>query len=250
MTSQDDLTIAAQMPGQKDLQPGIHESANQVIGLAPDIGLIAISISPLSTESSPARIAMEILMDDMQTNIPQLKSQIDDTDMTPLGTDCLQESLENINEYLYDQTASRFDTTQSAIANITALQYLNGHLSFVIGTREKCLLFKNNTLKSISDSISRPLGSKPNYHSKVLHETMSLGNILFVADTDDIDALGEDYIRLTLSRFPENLDMVLRQLNTKICRAGARQIPGIILCRINQECNLKKSWISMLKLVI
>lgn len=247
MAIQDDLTIVAQMPDQKDLQPGIHESVNQVIGLQPEIGLIAISTNPTSSESSPARITMEILMDDMQTNIPQLKSQLDDADMASLGTDCLQESLENINEYLYEQTASRFDTTQSTIVNITALQYLNGHLSFIIGSREKCLLFRNNELRSISNSVSRPLGGKPNYNSTVLHETMSLGDILFIAAIDDINALEEDYIRLTLSRFPENLDMVLRQLNTKISRTGARQIPGIIVCRINQECSLKKSWIGKLR---
>ena len=72
MAIQDDLTIVAQMPDQKDLQPGIHESVNQVIGLQPEIGLIAISTNPTSSESSPARITMEILMDDMQTNIHSL----------------------------------------------------------------------------------------------------------------------------------------------------------------------------------
>ena len=247
MAEQDDLTIVAQMPDHKGLQPGIHESADQVIGLEPDLGLIAISTSPLGIESSPARIVMEILMDDMQTNIPQLKSQMADNGRASLGADCLQESLENINEYLYDQTASRFDTTQPANANITVLQYLNGHLSFVIGSGEKCLLFKNNKLESISDAISSPLGGKPNYNSKVLQTTMSLGDILFIAATDDINALEEDFIRMTLSRFPESLDTVLRQLNTKISRTSARQIPHIIVCRINQETDLKKSWIGKLR---
>jgi len=247
MVIQQDLTIAAQMPGHKDLKPGIHESTNQVIGLVPDIGLIAISTSLLSTESVSAGIAMEILMDDMQTNIPQLKSQMNAVNTGHPGTNCLQESLENINEYLYEQTVSRFDTSQSTIANITALQYLNGHLSFIIGSKEKCLLFKNNKLKSISDLVSKPLGGNPDYNTKVLHETMALGDILFVAAIDDINALEEDYIRLTLSRFPENLDMVLRQLNTKISRAGRRQIPTIIVCRINQECSLKKGWIGKLR---
>ena len=247
MAEQDDLTIVAQMPDHKDLQPGIHENADQVIGLEPDLGLIAISTSPLGTESSPARVAMGILMDDMQTNIPQIKSQMADNGRASLGADCLQESLENINEYLYDQTASRFDTTQSTITNITALQYLNGHLSFVIASGEKCLLFRNNKLKSISDTVSRPLGGKPNYNSKVLYEAMSLGDILFIAAIDDINTLETDFIRLTLSRFPENLDMVLRQLNTKISRTGARQIPSVVVCRINQETSLKRGWIGKLR---
>jgi len=247
MAIQEDLTIAAQMPGHKDLQPGIHESTDQVIGLAPDIGLIAVSTDPLKAQSSPARLAMDILIDDMQTNIPQLKSKMGDTGMASPGTDCLQESLENINDYLYDLTASRFDTTQSTIANITALQYLNGYLSFTIGSGMNCFLFKNNKLKSISDSVSRPLGGKPNYNSKVQNKAMSSGDILFIAAIDDITMLGEDFIRLTLSRFPDNIDMVIRQLNTKISRTDTREMPSIIICRINQEYNLKKSWIGKLR---
>lgn len=239
MAEQDDLTIVAQMPDHEDLQPGIHESADQIIGFEPNLGLIAISTSPLGSKSSPARVAMEILMDDMQTNIPQLKTQMGNT---ILGANCLQESLENINEYLYDQTASQFDTTQST-TTLTALQYLNGHLSFVIASGEKCLLFKNNQLNSISDIVSRPLGGKPNYNSKVLHEAMSLGDTLFIAAIDVINTLEADFIRLTLSRFPENLDMVLRQLNTKFIRTGARQIPSIVVCRVNQVIDLKKGWI-------
>lgn len=247
MSTKDNLTIAAQMAGQKDLQPGIHENVEQVIGFDPGLGLIALSNSSLPDDTSPARMAIEILKDDMQTNIPQLEDYFGDAGQASPGTNCLQESLENINEYLYDQTSSQFVSAQSATANVTALQYLNGHLSFIIGSGVKCLLFRNNKLKSISDHVSRPLGGKPNYNSEVLHETMAFGDVLFLATIDDIKTMGEDFIRLTLSRFPENLDMVLRQLNTKLSRAGASRVPGIIACRINEETGLKKGWIGKLR---
>jgi len=247
MTTQDNLTIATQISGQQNPQPGIYETADQVIGFEPNIGLIAITTNPLNLESPPAKIAMEILMDDMQTNIPQLKTKMSNADQAILGANCLQESLENINEFLYEQTISQLSTPQSRTTSITALQYLNGYLSFIIGSGQKCLLFKNNQLKNISNAVSRPLGGKPNYDSKVLQETMSFGDILFIAAIDDVKTMQEDFIRLTLSRFPENLDTVLRQLNTKFSRTGASQIPSIIICRINQKTGLKKTWIGKLR---
>jgi len=247
MTNQHNLTIAAQIPGQKNLEPGIYQTTDQVLGFDPELGLIAFANSPLSTESSPAQTAMEILMDDMQTNIPKLNAQMSDADQTRLGANCLQESLDNINEYLYDLTASRFVTTQST-ASITALHYMENQLNFITGSSEKCFLFKNNKLKSISNTVSRPLGGKPNYNSEVQHVAMSSGDILIIAATSDIKTIGEDFIRLTLSRFPDDLEMVLRQINTKISHTGASQIPSIIICRINQKATMKKkSWIGRLR---
>ena len=244
MTTQDNLIIAAQIPGQKNLQPGIHATADQVIGFDSNLGLIAIATSPLSADSSPARIAIEILMDDMQTNIPQLKTHKRNINQASLGANCLRESLENINEFLYEKTASQFDTTHSVTTSITALQLLNGHLSYLAGPGQTILLFKNNNLKRLSNIVSRPIGDKPNYNSEIQQEVLSLGDILILTSIDDIKSVEEDFLRLTLSRFPENLDTVLRQINTKISHTGASQIPSIIICRVNQDADLKKSWIS------
>lgn len=240
------LTIVSQMPGQKKFDQGIFEGPVYVAGIDPSLGLMAISSSqPGGIEASPARMAMEILMDDMQTNIPQFVDEPVDSKKSAMGVNCLQESLDNINEYLYGQVGEQYDSTSVAATQLSAFQYLNGNLSYILGAGIKCLLLQNNKLKELSNASSHlagALGEKPLFESRVEEEALAMGDILCIASVGDISVIGEDFIRLTLIRFPKNLDTALRQINTKATRQDMKEIPGIILCRINQQTGPKKSW--------
>lgn len=245
------LTIASQMPGQKNFSQGIYEGSVYVAGIDPSLGLMAISSShPGGIEASPARMAMEILMDDMQTNIPQFVDESVESKKSARGVNCLQESLDNINEYLYGQVGVQYDSTSVTATQLSAFQYLNGCLSYILGAGIKCLLLNNNKLKELSNAsshLSGALGEKQLFESRVEEEALAMGDILCIASVGDINIIGEDFIRLTLSRFPNNLDTALRQINTKAIRKGMKEIPGIILCRINQETGLNKGWMGKLK---
>ncbi len=251
MDNQSNLSIAAQMPGYKNFTGGIIETPVYIAGLDPSLGLMAISSSPpVELEASPARMAMEILLDDMQTNIPQFIGNLADSKSSELGVNCLQESLDNINEYLYGQVGIQFGSTSEVATQLSAFQYLNGNLSYILGAGIKCLVLRNNDLTELSNASSHlvgALGERPMFESRVEDEALVTGDILIIASVGDISIIEEDFIRLTLSRFPENLDTALRQINTKSVRKGMNEIPGIILCRIDQKIGLKKGWIDKLK---
>ncbi len=245
------LTITAQMPGQKDFSQGIFETPAYVAGIDPSLGLMAISSSKTdSIEISPARLAMDILMDDMRTNIPQFIDETGGSKKPLLAVNCLQESLDNINEYLYGQVGSQYDSTSAVSTQLSAFQYLNGCLGYILGAGIKCFLLRNNELKELSNASSHlagGLGEKPLFESRVEDEVLARGDILLIASAGDIGTIEEEFIRLALSRFPMNLDTALRQINTRVLRKGMKQIPGIILCRVNQDTGLKKGWMGKLK---
>ena len=250
MVNQHNLTISAQMPDQMNFANDIYECAEFVAGIDQDIGLMAISTSKPGIEVSPARTAMEILLDDMRINIPQFAEDATESKFSALGVNCLQESLDNINEYLYNQVGVEFDSTAAVATQLSAFQYINGYLSYVLGSGVRCLLLRNNDLNELSNASSHlagALGERPMFESRVEQEELSLGDILFIAASGDINSIGEDFIRITLSRFPQNLDTALRQINTKANRKGMTKIPGIILCRVNQETQFKRNWMGKLK---
>ncbi len=217
----------------------------------PSLGLMAISSShPDGIEPSPARTAMEILLDDMRTNIPQFRDEIADSKSSGRRVNCLQESLDNINEYLYGQVGVQYDSTSMVATQLSAFQYLNGYLSYIMGAGIMCLLIRNNELIGLSNASSHlagALGEKPLFESRVEDIALAKDDILFIASVGDISIIEDEFIRLTLSRFPENLDTALRQINTRASRKGMKDIPGIIICRINQETSLQRSWIDKLK---
>ncbi len=250
MINRNNLTIIAQMPGQNEFVEGIYDAPAYVAGIDQSIGLMAISSSASTVETSPARMAMEILMDDMRTNVPQFAEDQTESKIMALTVNCLQESLDNINEYLYSQVGRQYDSTAAVSTQLSAFQYLNGLLSYVLGAGVKSLILRNNVLRelsNVSSHLTGALGEKPLFESRVETEALVTGDIIFIASSGDISIIGEDFIRVTLSRFPKNLDTALRQINTKVARKGMPQIPGIMLCRIEQDIDLKRSWMNKLK---
>jgi len=250
MINQQNLTITAQMPGHRNFVNDIFESTELVAGIDQEIGLMAISTSKPGIEVSPARMSMEILLDDMRTNIPQFDADITESKFSALGVNCLQESLDNINEYLYSQVGVEYDSTTMVATQLSAFQYLNGYLSYVLGVGIRCLLIRNNDLhelSNVSSHLAGALGERPMFESRVEQKELRKGDIIFIAASGDINTIEEEFIRITLSRFPQNLDTALRQINTKVSRKGMTQIPGIILCRVNQETSQKRRWMDKLK---
>ena len=68
-----------------------------------------------------------------------------------------------------------------------------------------------------------------------------------MAQTGDIDAIGIDYLRTTLSRFPDSIDMALRQIKTRASRNAASREPCIIIARVDELVAKKRGWLSKLR---
>ncbi|MCP3688852.1 MAG: hypothetical protein GY784_10600, partial [Gammaproteobacteria bacterium] len=103
MLNPDNLSIVSQMPGQHEFVEGIYEAPTYIVGIDKALGLMAISSSTSSLDTSPAKLAMDVLMDDMRTNIPMLAKAKTESKVAAMAVNCLQESLSNINEYLCSQ---------------------------------------------------------------------------------------------------------------------------------------------------
>ncbi|MCP4237115.1 MAG: hypothetical protein GY770_26630 [Aestuariibacter sp.] len=189
-------------------------------------------------------------MDDMRTNIPMLAKAKTESKVAAMAVNCLQESLSNINEYLCSQADKLYGSTAVVATHLSAFQYLNGLMSYVLGAGVRAFIIRNNNIKELSNAyshLSGALGESTMIESHVETTTLIAGDILFIASSDDISIIEEDFIRITLSRFPDSLETALRQINTRVARKATSQAPGIILCRVMQNTVLKRSWVGKFK---
>ena len=246
MSKKLNISIVTQLPGGVIAEPGIHQTAQGVIGVNQALGLMVMAVSETGFAPSSAFKAVEILLDDMQTNLLQFENQPIALGEEFFVTNCLRESLENINDYFQLESNREPVSTLDMAVKITAIQYFDGILSYISMGSFCCLLFSQGELKKLQHNPGK-LGDSVAFEAHIQALDISPGDILIILDTITIEIIGLDYLHKTLSRFPESLEMVLRQINTRVTHSGQAQKPGIIMGRIDQEVSSSPGWIDKLR---
>lgn len=197
-------------------------------------------------DGAAASTAMAVLLDDMGTNLSATQTSLGKSNPGQFITQCLQESLDNINEYLHFQHGKKKISMQSVYTSLAVMQYFEGNLGYIVMAGFSCLLFRQdklNLLASTSRVIPCILGENPVFEGQVQSKVVQQGDILVMAQTSDIDAIGIDYLRTTLSRFPDSTEMALRQINTRTNRHSTSSELGIVLARVDELAGQKRSWL-------
>lgn len=245
MKLNDRVTLFAQTKTGQITDEGIHSSGRELLGLSAELGLLVLA----QGYPASAQISLEILLDDMSLNQPAI-----DVNSSQAGAEaalCLSESLDNINEYLNSQTDTQTDdlaAEQGGVA-MAAIMLLGNQLSCVQLGVLCCLRYSAEQLQAVTKESAVPdqLGQGQSIHPSILQHELVEGDIFILTTNKFVQEITLEFMRLTLSRFSDNLDMAMRQINTRALRNGLAQKPDIVLCRIDPISDSSKSWLGKLR---
>ncbi|MBC8211925.1 MAG: hypothetical protein H8E21_12755 [Gammaproteobacteria bacterium] len=237
------VTLLAQLDSGLYTDSGIQSSDHQTVGIDLDAGLMVVA----QGESALSRQSIEILIDDMQLNlVPQEGNKQPANYRAKL---CLQESLFNIHEYLLPRLSVNTASGLQQRVELGILQLAENTLLCSSLGALSCLRYRDNQLLELSNRSSTKgrLGRDKTIQPFILEQDLQVGDILLLAHEHFLKEISLEFIRLTLSRFSDNLEMALRQINTRHARNGASRKPELLLCRIDQLMVQKRGWFNSLR---
>ena len=150
MSTNYQLTIYTLLPDQQQVGEGVHIIRDSVIGISYGHGLIAMATGNPGADSVAASKSVEILIDDMETNLSATQTGFGRTAPNTFVVQCVRESLDNINEFLHFQLSKSQVSAQDAHTSLAAVQYFEGHFGCFIMDGFSCLLFRQDELTALS----------------------------------------------------------------------------------------------------
>ena len=196
---------------------GLHGERGRVIGVDPDLG-VAVLAWCADAESASARVAVEILLDDMQSNLQSIT--LSEVMEEAPGLACLRESLDNIAEYLREQGGDA--------VSLAALQIdEQGRANLALAGGVVALARREPVLRLDAGS-SAPLGAADPADPLLIELPAQGLDCLLLLPLADEAGIGPDYVQVSLGRFCDTPDMLLRQLGVRAQRQGLEHAPMLM----------------------
>ncbi len=214
------LVFLAQDERGARFERGLQGDGPNVVGLDPSLGLALLSRSA-PQRARAARVAAEVLMDDMQANLSSV-AQSEFAEEAP-GLLCLRESLANIEEYLLEE--------QLGEVSLAALQVDEaGRISLALTGDVVCHLKSERMQRLVPGT--PPLGS--GLPARPLLEELPRATTcsLLLLPQDEETAIGTEYVQVSLGRFHDAPDMLLRQLSLRAQRNGLETAPNLLFVSV------------------
>jgi len=246
MNLKESIKLVAQLGNELFSEKSIQVFANDVVGINPELGLMVLAASSNQGDSTTASKSVEIMLDDMQLNLNSTRQ--DSPHIASVVSRCISESLENINEYLYFQAQRSTSIETDRGVDLSVIQILPNTISCGNIGNLNCVLFSNSEMVKLNNEsmAEQKLGIKSSLQSKIIEHDFAVGDILILSAPELMSRLGEEFIRVTLSRFDENLEMAIRQINTRALHHGFKHKPTLILCRKIHSIEASRSWFNKL----
>lgn len=245
MTDQIDPSTLIQLPGGQMVSAGVHVLDDCVFGIGQFPRLIAIAQPEDGVDVSAASTAIEIFLDDMQTNLGEHSETVVQTEDKNFAKTCMQESFDNINEYLNRQARAKQVSDSDQLVAITALHIGSNYFHYYTIGCFGCYLSSGGKILNLghkSEERFEILGANPEFSSSVQTQDIYQDDLILVGRNSEIESVGLDFIRMTLSRFPDELDVVIRQLNTRALHSGLKHPPGWIIAKSQSKSAIKTGW--------
>ncbi len=231
------ISLLAQQNGELLTTDGIHAGVTSALCLDSARGLLALSLGETPT------IALEVLQDDMSLNMEQALQLVSGS---ASGVSlCLQESLDNINEFLLHKRASANPAVELGVMQLGNHQLSAYVCGSIYGARCRA-----DQLELLCDEARiQPLpGAQATFTPQLIELDFQVNDLFLLTTEAVFNALEADFIRLTLARFNDNLHMALRQINTRAMRNGLPDKPLMMLCRIEKaEKSAGSNWFRRLR---
>ncbi len=246
MNLKQSITIVAQIDNEQFSDKNIQVFAHDAVGINPQLGLMVLAASADQGDSDAAAKSVEIMLDDMELNLKPTRQE--SRHIASEVSRCIAESLENINEYLCFQTERIASIETDRGINLSVIQIQPNSISCGNIGNLNCVLFSNNEIVMLNNDpvAEQKLGVNTSLQSKITEHDFVVGDILILSSPELMTQLGEDFVRVTLTRFNDNLEMAIRQINTRALHHGFKHKPTLILCRKTHSIEASRSWFSKL----
>ena len=245
MISKGYLTAIAQTHTGWVFDEGVQISQKDVLTMDQSLGLLAISQAvDVAEPQGSAHMAIQILLDDMQVNLPMIAETADNN--LSAASQCLMESIVNINEYLFDRSHSNKETVEQAIS-LCAIQFQPGGLCAISNRHLVIMLFHDGEIKTLGEKLpSTKFGISSTIKAQVVEQNVVKDDILLITTQTFLETIDKEFLRITLSRFGNNLAMALRQINTRASHKGQSSKPVVMLARIEKDLEKPVGWFNRL----
>lgn len=247
MNLQDHVSIIAQTENGQVFSQGMQHSDASLAAAFSDYGLMLLAHTVGADNGDAAVKTAEIILDDMQLNLPSAEQK----EMTvskygSAASRCLWESLENVNEYLFSQAKNFGISAQNSGVSLLTMQFEEKQFSVAVIGDYSCLLINENNINNLTTHphTSILLGAEITTQPYIKEQVYFKGDVILMIRTSVVQAIGQEFIRRTLSRFADSPDMALRQINTRMTHLGIEQKPSLVLCRIDRSFETKRRWFS------
>lgn len=241
MSSSDQFEIVGQISGQPLTLSNTQSNDQIAIGLEQELGLFILAHDPFSSDQSIAKKSIDILFDDMGFNLDG-HSDLDKEKVS----NCLHESIDNINEYLIEQNQLTSDEITRKGISLASIQNHHKGISCSMHGDVCGLKLSNEEITFLSSKISstKALGTNPKLTFAISEFDINEGDILFLSTFSFAEKIDHEFIRLTLSRFSHNLNMASRQIHSRASQNKITENISFVICRKNPSSNEKKGWLS------
>jgi len=239
MNSLDNYEITGQIEGQPITDSAIQSSDAITFGLQHELGLLIVAKDSNTNDQAAAVKTIEIMLDDMSFNLSaQTKLTSDQI------SNCLHESVENINDYLLEHNQLNAEDISTKGISLTAIQLNPRGIHCCMHGDTCCLKLSNDSLEFLGSKVSKAksLGINSALTFTISEHAMDMNDILFLSSYSLVDELGQDFIRMTLARFTDNLYMAIRQINARATQKNILPHASFLLCRKTSATTENKSW--------
>ena len=224
------------------LSEGIISTELTATALDSAQGLMMLDFDQSSGFPDAALKGAEIIMDDMAVNF-DAKARTSAIHIARERAELsLTESFQNIHEYL--QSTSVSTGQPPAALSLIALQFFAGQVCVCAQGEYEAMVFDGEHLKPLLDPyVTGYLGAASRKKPQFVHYELSLADMLLVMQKPDLKRVELRFLEMTVSRFSDNLEVAVRQINTRAKYQGIEYKPPLILARVDQPYKaVKKGW--------
>jgi protein phosphatase len=217
-------------------------------------------------------LSVDSIIERVQQQLPSLSNgQLDPASGYALETICLQQAIQNANELIYEQSNQNSDLRGMGTTIVVMLFYDNRFSLAHIGD-SRCYRYRGEKLEQITKDhsllqelidrgfytpeearhslnknlVTKALGIDPTIVPD-LQEEIVLKNDIYLLCSDGLtDLIEDEHIRLTIQQFSDNLEEAAKQLITKANQNGGKDNISVVLCRVDDDFSLSKSWFKKL----
>jgi hypothetical protein len=249
MNQQFIVKILAQTGDDYPVSEGLSGHGPHMVAIDNQYSFFGLAEDLTDADGTVARVALEILLDDVQTNLGSREfEQATEYEKHVLGSRCIEESFENINDYLMDQEFAQSGDAQHKGVAMSVMQVLHGQCSFVHAAEHCCILFRDGQLKFLNraqdsaDKVNTRLGVTQALNIQINQIALAAKDILLICNWQLLHYVDEEFLRVTLARFEDTPDMAIRQINSRSSRAGMQQKPLLALVTLSAGAEKSKGW--------
>ncbi len=237
----DPMKMIAQTEAGLIFTKGMQSSGPIALAINPELGLLVLGQNTAQNGRYSAQVAVEILLDDLQLNLSVKEGNVVSSSSGIETSQCFSESFENINEYLISSNAEP--------VSLSVLHFSGHHVICAFIGNMSCLMLSNNKLSNLTqvENTDSRLGLTPNIETNMVRHPVTSEVVLISLTSEVLQAIGSDHIRLTLSRFKDNLDMAMRQINTRAAHCGIENKPALLLSQIPKDPSTHSGWLNRLR---